>query len=143
MTAASPAPTLSDPTTRPWRIGLWIAQVLLAAVYVPAGLRKLLTPAAELGHKLPWTADLPQLVLVAGAADLAAGLGLLLPALTRIAPGLTVWAAVGASVLQLFAMVLHASRGEFTILPLNLTLIALQVFVAWGRTRKAPIAPRR
>ena len=137
------AVTTPAPVPTPWRVGLWIAQILLAAMYIPSGVMKLTKPLAELAQQMAWTADLPQLVRIAGAADLAAGLGLLLPALTRIAPGLTVWAAIGATVLQLFAIVLHASRGEFAVLPINVTMIALQVFVAWGRSKKAPIAPRR
>lgn len=137
------AVTTTPPAAKPWRIGLWIAQALLALMYIPSGLMKLTKPIAELGQQIPWTADLPQLVRIAGTADLAAGLGLLLPALTRIAPGLTVWAAIGATVLQVCAIALHTSRGEFAVLPMNFALIALQVFVVWGRTKKAPIAPRR
>ena len=129
-------------TAKGWRISLWVAQLLLAAMYIPSGLMKLTKPLAELAQQMAWTADLPQLVRIAGAADLAAGLGLILPALTRIAPHLTVWAAIGATVLQVFAIVLHASRGEFGVLPINAILIALQLFVIWGRTKKAPIAPR-
>ena len=141
MTAARiSTPPQSAP--RGWRISLWVAQFLLAAMYIPSGLMKLTKPLTELAQQMAWTADLPQLVRIAGAADLAAGLGLILPALTRIAPRLTVWAAIGATVLQVFAMVLHASRGEFGVLPINAILIALQLFVIWGRTKKAPIAPR-
>ena len=141
MTA--PATTLT-PAAKPWRISLWIAQLLLAAMYIPSGLMKLTKPIAELGPQIPWTADLPEaLVRIAGTADLAAGLGVVLPAVTRIAPRLTVWAAVGATVLQVLAIALHTSRGEFGVLPINFALIALQLFVIWGRTKKAPIAPRR
>jgi hypothetical protein len=77
-----------------------------------------------------------------GAIDLAGGLGLLLPALTRIMPRLTPLAAIGCAVLQLAAMVFHASRGEFALLPLNVILFTLAVYVAWGRVRGAPIAAR-
>ena len=141
MTAAR-ASTLPQSAPKGWRISLWVAQLLLAAMYIPSGLMKLTKPLAELAQQMAWTADLPQLVRIAGAADLAAGLGLILPALTRIAPRLTVWAAIGATVLQVLAMGLHVSRGEFGVLPINAILIALQLFVIWGRTKKAPIAPR-
>ncbi|HZY19192.1 MAG TPA: DoxX family protein [Ramlibacter sp.] len=143
MTArTSPTSTVSG-SAKPWRISLWIAQMLLAAMYIPSGLMKLAKPIADLSQQMAWTGDLPAaIVRIAGTADLAAGLGLILPALTRIAPQLTVWAAVGATVLQAFAIVLHASRGELAVLPVNVLLIALQVFVIWGRTKKAPIMPR-
>jgi hypothetical protein len=45
--------------------------------------------------------------------------------------------------LQVFAITLHVSRGEAAVTPLNLVLLALAVFVLWGRGRKAPIAPRQ
>jgi hypothetical protein len=46
-------------------------------------------------------------------------------------------------VLQVFAIVFHVSRGEAVVTPLNAVLLALAVFVLWGRGRKAPIAPRQ
>ena len=135
--------TLSRPAGRLLRGGLWAAQTALAAVYIPAGVTKLTTPIAELSTVIAWTGDVaPACVRAIGTLDLAAGLGLLLPALSRIAPRLTVAAAIGASILQVGAMVLHASRGEWAVLPMNATLLALSVFIAWGRTRRAPIQPR-
>ena len=125
------------------RGGLWGAQSLLAAAYIASGFTKLATPIAKLSSMMPWTGEFPEtFVRFIGVVDLAAGLGVLLPALTRIAPRLTVLAALGASVLQVFAMGLHASRGEFSVLPINLVLLALSLFILWGRSRRAPIAPR-
>lgn len=135
---------VTRPAGKPFRAALWIAQAALAAVYIPAGLTKLATPIAKLSTMMPWAGDVaPLFVRFIGVTDLAAGLGVLLPALTRIAPRLTVWAAIGATVLQAFAMVFHASRGEWMILPMNAVLFALAVFVAFGRGRYAPIKPRR
>ena len=79
---------------------------------------------------------------VIGLIDLAGGIGILLPALTRILPRLTVMAALGCAVLQVFALTFHLSRGEAVVTPLNFVLLALALFVLWGRGRKAPIAPR-
>jgi len=67
---------------------------------------------------------------------------MLVPALTRIRPKLTPIAAVGLVTVQVLAMAFHTSRGEFKALPFNLTLAAMAAFVAWGRFKKAPIAPR-
>jgi putative oxidoreductase len=36
----------------------------------------------------------------------------------------------------------HAARHELRVLPANLVLGAVAAFVAWGRLRKSPIAPR-
>jgi hypothetical protein len=68
-------------------------------------------------------------------------LGILLPTLTRIKPGLTVLAALGCAALQLCAIVFHVSRGEAANTPFNFVLVALSLFVAWGR-RTQPSAPR-
>jgi len=139
--------TITHPSTAPagpvLRGGLWVAQFALAAAYIASGFTKIATPIGELSAMMPWTGDFAEgFVRAIGAVDLAAGLGILLPSLTRIAPHLTVLAALGASVLQVFAMGLHASRGEFAVLPMNLVLLTLSLFVLWGRSRRAPIAPR-
>jgi DoxX-like family len=125
------------------RIGLWIAQVLLFVAFGGAGLVKLLTPIPQLAAMMPWAGDHSEaFVRMIGLIDLAGGLGILLPALTRIMPRLTVLAALGCVTLQIFAIVFHVSRGEAVVTPLNLVLLALAVFVLWGRSRKAPILPR-
>ena len=66
----------------------------------------------------------------------------LAPSLTRIMPKLTVLAAIGCIALMLGAVVFHVSRGEADKTPVNFFLIAIAVFVAWGRSTKVPIAPR-
>ena len=129
------------------RAGLWVAQVLLAVLYLPSAYMKLLLPVAEVARQIPWANQVPlEFLRFIGFVDLAAGIGLLLPALTRIQPRLTVWAAIGSAVLQLLAIGFHASRGDYAAMPaiisLNLIALALSVFVAWGRARKAPIAAR-
>ena len=129
----------------PLRAGLWLAQVMLAGVYLPTGIAALFLPAGQVLATVPWASHVPGGVLrFFGAVDLAAGLGVLLPALTRIAPGLTVLAAVCSAILQTFVILFHLFLGTLdTVLPVNLAVIALSVFVAWGRTNKASIAPRR
>lgn len=145
MTTSSALPTTASKTTAGpvLRGGLWVAQGLLAFMYLWSASLKLGKSPADLAGMIPWAAQVPEAFLrTIGAVDLAAGLGILLPALTRIAPRLTVAAALGSTALQVCAMVFHLSRGEAAVLPLNVVLLALSLFVAWGRTRKAPIAPR-
>ncbi|WP_144140881.1 DoxX family protein [Paraburkholderia sp. BCC1884] len=133
----------SSAAGRPLRLGLWIAQGALAALFVASAVSKLTLPVSQLAAQVPWTADLPlAFVRFTGLVDLAGGLGILLPALTRIAPRLTVWAAVGLTVLQSFAMIFHFSRGEFAMLPINLVLLTVAIFVAWGRSQKVLIRAR-
>ncbi len=135
--------TVSRPAGRSLQAFLWIAQVLVAAVFVMSGVMKLFTPIVQLSADIPWTGQLPlHFVRFIGLVDLAGGVGLLLPALTRIAPRLTPLAAFGASVLQALAIAFHCYRGEFAVLPLNFVLLPLALFILWGRTTRAPIAPR-
>jgi len=125
------------------RITLWIAQFIVAAMFIMSGFMKLFTPIPELAKMVPWAADYSEaFVRFIGIVDLAGGVGILLPALTRIKPHLTVLAALGCAVLQTFAIVFHLSRGEAMVVPVNLVLLGLSLLVLWGRSRKAPILSR-
>lgn len=141
------ATTLSVPAIppgKPLRIALWLAQAVVAALFCMSGVMKLTTPIPELSAMMPWTGQLPAgFVRFIGLVDLAGGIGILLPALTRIQPRLTVLAALGCVALQILAMSFHAYRGEFSVLPLNVMLLVLSAFILRGRATKAPIAPRR
>ncbi|MGC2780814.1 MAG: DoxX family protein [Bradyrhizobium sp.] len=131
------------PPSLGWRIGLWIAQAVIFLGFSPAGLMKLFMPIPQLAAMMPWAGEYSEwFVRLIGLIDLAGALGILLPSLTRIKPGLTVFAALGCATLQVFAMVFHISRGETMVVPVNLVLLALSLFVLWGRSSKAPITPR-
>lgn len=127
-----------------WTIALWVAQAFVGLMFCYSGYLKLAMPLpalAEMG--MFWPSEVaPAFLIFIGLVDLAGGIGILLPALTRIKPQLTVWAALGCSVLQVLAIGFHAMRGEFAVLPFNFILLALALFVLWGRSKKAPIAPR-
>ena len=145
MTTAQPlasAPTTA-PASKGWNIALWVVQVLLAAMFLMAGATKLTQPMDALATQLPWTTAVPELLVrFIGLAEIAGALGLILPSALRIRPRLTVLAALGLVVVMVLASGLHASRGEFGMLPMNAVIAALAGLVAWGRTRKAPISPR-
>ena len=139
MTTSAPSIKLGVPL----RVGIWVAQFVLAALFILSAFMKIATPIPELAKMMPWTGQHSELfVRFIGVVDLVGGLGLLLPALTRIKPQLTVLAALGCSVLQVLAMIFHLSRGEASVIPLNIVLLSLSLFVLWGRARKAPILPR-
>ncbi len=124
-------------------ISLWIVQSLLALTFVGTAIWKVVTPIPELGKMAPWMGQVsPGFLHMTAVFDLLCGLGVLLPALTRIKPGLTVLAALGSAAFMLGAIVFHFSRGEARNTPFNFVLVALALFVAWGRRAKAPIAPR-
>ncbi len=143
QTTALPISAPPASTGKPLRIALWVAQGLVAAMFVMSSVIKLATPIAELAAMMPWAGQVsPAFVRFIGVVDLAGGIGILLPALTRIQPHLTVLAALGCAVLQVLAFAFHAYRGEFDVLPVNVVLLALSAFVFWGRSQRAPIRPR-
>jgi hypothetical protein len=136
--------TATHPAPLGWKIGLWSAQAALAAFFAMAGyLHTFLSPAelAEMGIAWATTAPLA-LVRFIGIAELAGVVGILLPALTRIRPHLTTLAAAGFATIQALAIPFHLTRGEVAATPFNVVLLALALFVIWGRLKKAPILPR-
>jgi putative oxidoreductase len=125
-------------------ITLWVIQILLALAFGMAGWAKVSVPIPELVQRWVWPGALPSaLVRFIGVAELAAAVGLILPSATRIRPSLTVISAFGLVVVMLLAAGFHVSRGEVVRIPSNAVLGILAAVVAWGRSRKARIAPRR
>jgi putative oxidoreductase len=135
--AAVPATSAEVPRSKGLHIGLWVAQVLLAFAFLMAGGMKVFGPMApqmnEMGRPL---------VLFIGISELLGALGMILPAATRMKPKLTALAGVGLFTVMVLATIFHISRGEFSSLPPVAILGSLAAFVAWGRFKKAPIAPR-
>ncbi len=132
------------PTGKGWTIGLWVAQVALAAMFLMAGFMKLTSsPTDMVAMGMLWAENAPvALIRFIGLAEVLGAVGVILPAATRILPDLTKLAAAGLAVIMVLAAGLHTYRGEFEVLPMNAILFALAAFVIWGRTNKAPIAPR-
>jgi len=141
MTRATPVAT--TPPSKGLARGLWIVQWFLAVTFIGTAIWKVATPIARLAAMIPWAGQVsPELLYATAIFDLLGGLGVLLPSLTRVKPGLTVLAALGCACLQASAIVFHVSRGEAANTPFNFLLIALALFVAWGRRSRAAIPPR-
>ncbi len=126
------------------KAGLWLVQLYVGGMFLFSGYLKLAVPPQELAKMgMVWPSEVaPAFLMFIGIVDTAGGLGLLLPALTRIQPRLTVVAALCAVVLQVLAFGFHASRGEYEPLPFNVTLLLGALFIWWGRSKRAPILPR-
>lgn len=138
------ATVLPAPAGKLLQVGLWVAQVLIFAAFTLFGCMKFFMPIDQLAAMWVWPGEVSAWFLrLMGVIDFAGGVGVLLPALTRIQPRLTVLAALGCVLLQIAAMIFHLSRGEAPALPLNIILLALSAFILWGRGKRAPIAPRR
>jgi len=113
---------------------LWMLQGTLAAMFLLAGIMKSTQPREKLVKQLPWVADVSNpVVRFIGIAELAGGIGLILPALTGIATVLTPIAAASLALIMALAMVLHTRRRELQAVALNALLLAATIGIAWGR----------
>lgn len=90
----------------------------------------------------PWTAGHPVLVKLTCIPDLLAGIGLIFPALLRIRPALTVYAAYATVILMIAASAFHLARGETAQIGVNVFFAVFAVFIAWDRGKKAPVTPK-
>lgn len=136
--------TVVAPASKGLNIGLWLAQGLVGIMFLFGAFMKLGVPIPELAKMMPWAEQVnPNLVYFTGIVDGLGGIGILLPAITRIKPRLTILAAIGCATLQVCAFVFHISRGDpAAAYGTNVVLFALAVFVVWGRSKHAPIAAR-
>src|SRR6266498_2098266 len=115
-------------------IALWIAQGLLAAMYLMAGMMKTFQ-TAKAKEQLPWAKNRSDgFVRFVGTSELLGAFGLILPMLIGILPWLTPIAAAGLSLIQLLAIFTeHLPKKEYNVIPVNVILLALAVFVIFGR----------
>ena len=116
-------------------IALWIIQSLLAFLFLFAGGMKLILPIEEMTQQMA----MPGLFLrFIGVCEVLGGLGLVLPWLIGIRPGLTPLAAVGLLIIMIGATATTIIIGQVvtSILPLVVGILCL--FVAYGRWRLVP-----
>ncbi len=119
---------------------LWIIQVLLSLAFLMAGFMKLTQPIATLNKRMAWTAAVsPGFVRFIGLAELLGGIGLILPMITGILPGLTVAAAIGLSIVMVSAAIFHLTRHEASNVLGNVVLLILALVVVVGRLVVVPV----
>ena len=113
---------------------IWIAQGLLAAVFLAAGVMKLTQPREVLQEKTPYVEDFSdRQVKAIGAVEVLGAMGVVLPAALGIAVVLTPIAACGLALTMVVAAATLIRRGETSHVPLNVFIFALAVFVAIER----------
>ncbi len=139
-------PNRTEPPTVPAKglyTSLWATQVLLLLIFAGGAVWKVVTPLDEIAEMMPWVGEVPKAFFYATAVlDFLGGLGLVLPAITRVRPELTPLAALGCALLMVAAILFHVSRGEAADTTFNFFLLALCGFVFWGRKFRAPISSR-
>ncbi|WP_371781814.1 DoxX family protein [Streptosporangium subroseum] len=117
-------------------LALWIIAGLLAAVFLVAGANKLFIPQEKLARAPGggWVNDFGAgFVKALGAVEILGAVGLILPAALDITPILVPLAAVGLAAIMVGAAIVTFRRREPMHALLNLTYLALAVFVVWGR----------
>ncbi len=120
------------------KYALWIIQGLLAALFLFAGVMKLVMPIAEMTRDMP----MPGLLLrFIGVCEILGGLGLVLPAWLGIRPGLTSLAAIGLLIIMIGAIVLTAISGGPAQAAIPVLVALLLAFVVYGRQRLRSTLP--
>ena len=119
---------------------LWVLQVLLAIAFFAHGWMFLM-PSPDIAAQM--NASLPRwFQLFLGVAEVLAAVGLTLPGVTRIYPRLVSWAAVGVAIVMISATIYHMMRAEISSAVITAVLLAVAVFIAYGRWRIVPIGWR-
>ena len=113
-------------------LALWIVQALLAALFLFAGGMKLITPIEEMTKQIAMPGWFLRFI---GVAELLGAIGLILPWLFRVRPGLTPLAAAGLSVIMIGATVVTMIIGDIATALIPFVTGGLSVFVAYGRWR--------
>ena len=113
-------------------VALWIIQALLALLFLFAGGMKLVITIEEMTKQVP----LPGLFLrFIAVCEVLGALGLILPGLLRLRPGLTPLAAAGLVIIMIGATVVTLMTGDIATALIPLVVGLLSAFVAYGRWR--------
>ena len=114
---------------------LWIIQALLAALFLFAGGMKLILPIEEMTKQMPMPGWFLRFI---GVCEVLGAIGLILPWLLRIRPGLTPLAAAGLVIIMVGATVLTLMTGDIAMALVPLAVGILAAFVAYSRWRLSP-----
>jgi len=111
---------------------LWIVQGLLAAMFLLAGVPKLVMSAEQMAA--PGPIQLPVLFIrFIGVCEILGAIGMVLPGLTGIKPGLTPLAAAGLLIIMIGATVVNLVDGPIVAAPFTVMLGILAAIVIYGR----------
>lgn len=113
----------------------WIITGLLAAFNLLAGAGKAFTPWPQLQEKMPWTESTGKgIAYLAAWSEVLGAIGAVVPLIlahTLAGWEWAVWVAfaavVGLTLIQVFAIGVHAARKEFKALPVNVVLILIGI----------------
>ena len=110
---------------------LWTLQALLALLFLFAGGMKLVMPIEEMTKQM----DLPGWFLrFLGVAEVAGGLGLVLPGLLGIRRELTAWAGAGLVLIMIGAVAISAAQMGPGAAAMPAVVGLLAAWIAWQRS---------
>ncbi len=118
---------------------LWIVQILLAALFLFSGAAKFFTPAEQMTQGMPAWMSISFLHFI-GVCEMLGGIGLILPGLLHIKPGLTPLAAACLTIIVIGATVVTVMAAMMATALIPLVTAVLAAFVAYGRWRLAPLS---
>jgi putative oxidoreductase len=110
---------------------LWVVQIVLAALYIMAGLWKITGQGPMLEKMMPGLSL--TLIRVVGLGEALAGLGLVLPAAVRSWAAVAGWAGAILAAEAAVFVVYHVWHRAYVPAGASLVLGLLAAFVAWGR----------
>lgn len=118
------------------RYALWIVQGLLALLFLFAGVMKFVMTVEEMTQQVQMPGAFLRFI---GVCEILGGLGLILPSLLRIRPGLTPLAAACLMVIMIGATAVSLMIGGLVMGVAPFVVLLLLAFVAYGRWKLAPI----
>ncbi|HVE87858.1 MAG TPA: DoxX family protein [Myxococcales bacterium] len=124
--------------TRKTNALLWTVQLLLALLFLFAGVMKLISPLAELERQSGGMSGL--FLKLIGLAEALGAVGLIAPGLAKIGRTLTPLAAAGLLIIMVGAVMLTVQGGAVAPALVPLVVGALCALVAYGRWRVQPVA---
>jgi uncharacterized membrane protein YphA (DoxX/SURF4 family) len=114
---------------------LWTIQVLLAMLFLFAGAMKLLQPLEVLAAQTSLPGPFLRFI---GVVEVLGAVGLVLPGLLHIRPGLTPLAAAGLVLVMVGAIAVTLASGGIAAAGFPLAVGILCAFVGYGRWRTTP-----
>lgn len=122
---------------------LWMLQWVFGLYFIGVGILHFVVPEG-LPELLAWMYDLERpMHAMLGTVEILGGIGLILPALSRVRPDLAVASALALIGVMVGALVWHAGRDEGANINANLLNIAALVVIGYGRVRLRPLSAGR
>ncbi|MGE5224239.1 MAG: DoxX family protein [Omnitrophica WOR_2 bacterium] len=113
---------------------LWVAQGVLAGLFLVLGLLKLLRSKRQLVLALGWAKDFPEGAIKAiGVIEVLAALCLVIPAVTGVLTWLVPLAAAVLVLDSILFIIVHLQHGEYTSLVFTIVFLLVAAYTAYGR----------